>query len=82
MLDASETRLDGMLAVSDFDTSTRLLEALVLRFVIGIVGTVEARCIQRSRTPSTALKKPVVPAVTVRDTASRAGASCWSSLRS
>ena len=40
------------------------------------------RCIHRSRTPATALKKLVEPAAMVRETASRAGASCWSSLSS
>jgi hypothetical protein len=40
------------------------------------------RCIQRPRTPSTALRKFVEPAASVRETASRAGASCCSSLRS
>lgn len=40
------------------------------------------RCIQRSRTPATALKKFVDPAFKVRDIASRVGASCCSSLSS
>ena len=40
------------------------------------------RCIQRSRTPATALKKLVEPAASVREIASRVGASCWSSLSS
>ena len=40
------------------------------------------RCIQRSRTPATALKKLVEPAASVREIASRVGASCCSSLRS
>ena len=40
------------------------------------------RCIHRSRTPATALKKFVEPAASVREIASRVGASCCSSLRS
>lgn len=54
---------------------------------IGVVGTAAdgvvgaLRC-QRSRTPSTALKKLNEPAVRVRVTASRAGASCCSILSS
>lgn len=39
------------------------------------------RC-QRPRTPSTALKKPVDPAVSVREIASRVGANCCSNLSS
>ena len=76
-LDTIDARPERVLAASDLDTSTRLLDALTLDS-----GTEEVRCIQRSRTPSTALKKLVEPAVIVRDTASRAGASCWSSFRS
>lgn len=54
--------------------------------VAGVAGTavdgvLGGRC-QRSLTPSTALKKVIEPALKVRDTASRAGASCCSSLRS
>jgi hypothetical protein len=40
------------------------------------------RAAQRPLTPSIALKSPLEPAVIVRVTASRAGASCWSSLSS
>lgn len=40
------------------------------------------RCIHRSRTPATALKKFVDPALMVRDIASRVGASCCSSFSS
>ena len=39
------------------------------------------RC-QRPRTPSTAFRKPVEPAVNVREMASRVGASCCSNLSS
>ena len=47
----------------------------------GFDGEVE-RCAHRPRMPSTALKNPVDPAVSVREMASRVGASCWSSFSS
>lgn len=59
-----------------------LLAPLVLDVLDALEVELGFRCIQRSRTPSTALKKFVDPAVKVREIASRVGASCWSSLRS
>lgn len=68
----------GASSTSAFVTSTGEL----VRFEDSLSDT-ESRCeFHRSRTPSTALKKFVEPAVRVRATASRAGASCCSSLRS
>lgn len=73
-------RLDRTLPASDLDTSTMLL--VVLLFCSATEEELALLCIQRPRTPATALKKPVDPAVSVRETASLAGASCCSSLSS
>lgn len=66
---------------SDLDTSIG-----VLRPEVSDIAEVEevlvCLCAHRSRTPSTALKKFVDPVAKVRATASRAGASCCSSLSS
>lgn len=70
----TESRAERMLAASDLDTSTALLEALLAG--APPEDELELRCIQRPRTLSTALKKPVDASVIVRETASRAGASC------
>lgn len=74
-----ESRVDRMLPASDFVTFTTLLEALPTSGV-GASDELALRCIHFPRTLSTALKNPVEPAVIVRETASRAGASCWSSF--
>jgi len=78
----------GRLGDSDDDGESR--SALVTSTGGSVIGSLDGapgvdgtlRCAQRSRTPPTALKKPADPAVSVLDTASRAGASCCSSLRS
>ena len=78
----SDSRPERMLLASDLETLTMLLEALPACGAAMSDDELELRCIHRSRTLSTALKKPVDPAVIVRETASRAGASCCSSLSS
>lgn len=77
-----ESRMDRMLAASDFDTSTVLLEALLAGAPETLDEELPLRCIQRPRTLSTALKKPVEASVNVREMASRVGANCCSSLSS
>lgn len=64
-------------------TSTGVLDTLETLALLGIFTDVELGVLcHLPRTPSTALKKPVEPAVMVRVMASRVGASCWSSFRS
>ncbi len=73
---------DLMLLASDFEGSP---VAVVDKYPLELpsaFGELFARCIHRPRTPSTALKKLVEPAVNVRWIASRVESSCWSSLRS
>lgn len=62
-------------------TSTGVLELDDLKSSVDDEPKV-ARCVQRSRTPSMALKKLADPTVIVLVTASRAGASCCSNFRS
>lgn len=75
----TDSRPERILAASDLETSTRLLDALVVCSVAApdaFEDVLALRCIHRPRTPSTALKKPVDPAVNVREMASLVGASC------
>lgn len=77
---------DLTLPASDFENSMTLLVGLRLPasydWLTEDCGALFVRCIQRPRTPSTALKNPVEPAASVRERASRVESSCWSSFSS
>lgn len=75
-MDSCRERMEAVSEISDLFTSTVLPVALVAAVSFTDEDELADRCIHRPRTPATALRKPVDPAVNVLATASRAGASC------